>query len=134
MKITKYILIYTISLCMAVQCMALSQICVGPDHIDSNIDWASHCHTQPDASQHSHESSFGHKVNDCIDISITSIAGSSSRIASDDQLIASKSIIIKPATSDHPLFSCNFSKLKRNLFPVFTDITSLSIKSTILTI
>lgn len=134
MKITKYILIYTISLCMAVQCMALSQICVGPDHIDSKIDWASHCHTQADDAHHSHASSFGHKNNDCIDISITSIAGSNSNTACDDPLIAANPVIIKPATSNHLFFSCNFSKQKNNLFPVFSNMTSLSIKSTILTI
>jgi hypothetical protein len=134
MKLSKYILIFTISLCMAAQCMALSEICVGPDHTNSAVDWASHCHTQPDDSHHSHKSSFGHKNNDCIDISITSSACSNSISASDDPLIAANPMIIKPATADHPFFSYNFSKLKNNLFPVFTDMTPLSIKSTILNI
>jgi len=135
MKISKYIFIYTISLCLAVHGIAFAQICIGSDHSDSNIDWTSHCHAQKEASHHSggsHETSFGHVVNDCIDISISSTGNLSSNNNNDDQLNSAKPIILKSTSSDHPFFSFDFSKLKTNLFPDFTDMTPQSIASTIL--
>lgn len=38
MKITKYIFIYTISLCIAAHAITLSQVCMEPDHCDFGID------------------------------------------------------------------------------------------------
>jgi hypothetical protein len=134
MKISKYILIYTISLCMAAQVSSISQVCLGPDHSDSNIDWASNCHTHTGGDPDSHETFFGHKENDCIDISISSIAGSGGCFRPDDQFNHTKPIILTPATAYHP-FSCfAVSKLKTNLFPAFTNMPPLSIASTILII
>ncbi len=135
MKITKHIFIYIILICIAAQGMTLSQICIGPDHYDSDIDWASNCHTQTNDSHNSHDAhktSFGHKDNDCIDISFTSIAASGYSGIPDEQLNITKPIILKPATANHPFSSFDFSKLKTNLFPVFTNMATLSIASTIL--
>lgn len=132
MKITKYILIYTISLCIAAHAITLSQICMGPDHCDSEINWTNICHTQTPVHHNSHECSFDHSNNECIDISITSIANSSSNRHSVNQPTVNKPLILKISTPDHPFYTSDFSKLKTNLFPVFTDMTPLSIASTIL--
>jgi hypothetical protein len=132
MKISKYIFIFTVSLCLSAHGMTLYQICVGPDHCDSDIEWASNCHTQNSDSHNSHKSSFGHQDNECIDISISSIAISGGSNTNNNQYIITKPIILKPAASDHPFAPIDFSRLKTNLFPVFTDTTTLSLASTIL--
>jgi len=131
MKITKYIFIYTLLLCMTAQGMTLSQICMGPDHCDSEIDWASSCHTPGNDTHNSHESSFGYEGNNCIDISISS-TGNLNRSINNNQLNSAKPIILKPAATDHPFSPSDFSKLKTNFFPVFTDMTTRSLASTIL--
>jgi hypothetical protein len=112
--------------------MTLYQICVGADHCDSDIQWASNCHTQSSDSRNSHKSSFGHQDSECIDISISSIASSGNYNTNDNQYKITKPIILKPASSVYPFSPSDFSKLKTNLFPVFTDTTSLSITTTIL--
>jgi hypothetical protein len=135
MKITKHIFIYTIFLCLAAQGSILSQICVEADMCKSDIDWASKCHAQTNASHkshHSQESAFGHEDNKCRDITISSTSNSCNYDSYDDQLSFTKPIILKPTASDHPFSSFDFSKLKTNLLPIFTDTTSLSIKSTVL--
>jgi len=134
MKITKYILIYTISFCIAAHGMGFAQVCMGPDHCDSDIDWVSNCHMQTSDSHDSHESSFGHKGSKCIDISITSIASSFNNNNSVNQQPVNKPLTLKISTPEHPFYAFDFSKLKRNIFPLFSDMTFLSIASTILII
>jgi hypothetical protein len=135
MKISKHIFLYIISLSMVAYGITISQICIGAGHSDSDIEWASHCHSQSPAlhhSEHPAETSFGHNVNDCIDISIQSIAASGGSNIRNTQLNNTKITILKPNALHHPFFSIDFSKLKPNFFPFYTDITFLSIASTIL--
>ncbi len=131
MKTTKYILIITILACIASPGMGLAEICVEMNCCDSGIDWANICHTQRHVPHQSHERSFDHDYGKCIDITISSIANSC-RSAYDDQSYFVKPILLKLTTSQHPFFPFDFSKLKTNLLPVFENIISLSIKSTIL--
>jgi hypothetical protein len=112
--------------------MTFYQICVGPDHCESDIEWASNCHTQNSDSRNSHKSTFGHHDSECTDISICSIANPVNHNTINNQYKITKPVILKPAASAHPFSPSDFSKLKTNLFPVFTDVTSLSIKTTIL--
>jgi hypothetical protein len=117
---------------MTAQGMTLYQICVGPDHCDSDIQWASNCHTQDSDSHNSHQSSFGHQDRECIDISFSSIASSGNYNTNNNLYQITKPIILKLDSSDHPFSPSDFSKLKTNLSHVFTDRTSLSIMTTIL--
>ncbi len=132
MNISKYIFTFTISLCLAAHGMTLYQICVGPDHCNSDIEWASNCHTQKSDSHNSHQSSFGHHDRECIDISVSSIASSINNNTNNNQYKITKPIILKLDSSDHPFSPSDFSRLKTNLSPVFTGMTSLSITTTIL--
>ena len=112
--------------------MTFYQICVGPDHCDSDIEWVSNCHTQYSDSHNSYKSSLGHHDSECIDISITSIATPGNYNTNSNQYNTTKPIILKPAASDHPFAPSDFYRLKTNLFPVFTDTTILFLASTIL--
>ena len=132
MKFSKYIFIYALLLCMTVHGMTLYQICVGPDHCDSDIEWASNCHTQKSDSHNSHQSSFGHQDRECVDISFSSIASPVNNNTNNNLYKITKPIILKLDSPDHPFSPSDFSKLKTNLSPVFTDMTSLSITTTIL--
>ena len=94
MKILNYIFIYTFSLCIAAHAITLTQICMGPDHCDPGIDWVISCHTQPPVHHNSHDCSFDHSNNECIDILITSIAISSNNIHLNNQPTESKPLIL----------------------------------------
>lgn len=134
MKLTRHIFIYTLLLCVTVQGTAISSICLGPDHTDSTIDWASNCHSHSDGHADPHETAFGEKKSNCIDISIISIAGSGSCFRPDDQLSLTKPILLKSGSSENPLSLPDFSRLRTTLMPVFMHMVPLSIESTILII
>ena len=134
MKTLKYIFLFTIALCMAVQGMSLSQICIGSGQSDSKLDWASSCHSKNDNDHHSHNTAFGHTDSGCIDIFVTSIAGSQTSCSTDDLFSKAKPVIIKISASSHPFSPVDYSKHKPAFSPFYADITSLSIASTILII
>jgi len=107
-------------------------------HCDSSVEWASNCHKQPNVSHDSHQSqasALDHTKNECIDIVTGAIAANAvGKITFDDQVNITKPIILKSTDLEHPYSSFDFSKLKTNFLPVFADINSLSIKSTVLVI
>jgi hypothetical protein len=137
MKIARSLFIYTILLCFVAQGSAQLQVCVERECSDSDLAWASKCHNKTIASNDFHHFQgclCGQKDIECIDISITSIANYSSQKFSYDQVNDLKPIILKRFSPDHLFSFLDFPNLKASLFPVFTDITSLSIKSTVLVI
>jgi hypothetical protein len=136
MKILKYIFLLTIALFITAQGMTLSQICFGSGHSDSKLDWASNCHSHKnnDNDYDSHSAAFGHTDSGCIDIFVTSIAGSQTSCSTDDLFNKAKPVIIKISASSHPFSPVDYSKHKPALSPFYADITSLSIASTILII
>lgn len=144
MKLVHHIFICTILLCVASHGVSFSQICIGTAHGDSDIDWADNCHAPAKDDHHNndvHDSpgrSLNHEDGNCIDIFITSAAAIVGSATGDpiDLQCFKKPVIIKSDTLDHLyLFSfTDFSPSSPILFPVFTDITFLSIASTILII
>jgi len=133
MKITKYILIIIILAGIATQGTGLAEICVETNCCDSGFGRANICHTQRHIFHQSHANSFDHECGKCTDISISLIMNACSS-AYDDQFNFIKPIFLKLTTSQHPFSPFDFSKLKTNLQPIFTDMTARSIKSTILVI
>lgn len=147
MKLFHHIFIYTMFLCVSVHGVSFSQICIGPAHGDSDIDWADNCHGPAKDVHHvndvhindlpdSPERSLNHEEGNCIDIFITSVAATISSSTGDpgDLQCFKKPVIIKSDTFDHLFSFVNFSPSRPTLFPAFTDITFLSIASTILII
>jgi hypothetical protein len=136
MKITKYILIYTVLISIVAQGATLWHLCIDVGHPDSSVEWASNCHTQQQVSHASHhlpECELSHTDNECINILAGSIVASSSvNTTYDAQDNITKPTILKPTSINHPFSSFDFSKLKSNFLPIFADINSLSIESTIL--
>lgn len=131
-----HIFIYTILLCVAAQGVSFSRICTGPAHDDSDIDWADNCHPPANDGHDSPRRSLNHEDGNCIDIFITSVAATIGNATDDpiSPLCAQKPLIIKSDTFDHLFSFFNFSQSSPILFPAFTDITFLSIASTILII
>lgn len=135
MKISKYIIISIIFICMTAQGAITSRICMGSTHSDATIDWAMNCHPQTTGAHDSHPHSLGHQDSNCIDILISAAAGSSGNPRPDDQLNLvnlANPVFLTPAAAEHPFSS--HSSLKTILFPGFTDSTRISIASTILII
>ena len=136
MKISKYILTCIVLICMTAQGATLSQLCLGKDHCDSALNWVGVCHNEGENSQQTHtdwDCSFDHEDGECIDIWIASVAGSIVTI-SDGKLYIDKPGILKSNDLSNPFYNVNFSKLTANLFPSFSNLTSLSIASTVLII
>lgn len=136
MKIAKHILIYTVFISIIAQGATLWHLCIDMGHSDSSVEWASNCHSQQNVSHGSHHSpecELSHTDKGCINILTGSIVASSSGTNTyDDQDTITKPTILKPTSIDHPFSSFDFSKLKSNFSPIFADINSLSIESTIL--
>jgi hypothetical protein len=136
MKIAKHILIYTVFICIIAQGAALWHFCIDRSHADLSVEWASNCLSQQNVSHgsdHSPECELSHTDNECINILSGSIVTRSSGTNTyDDQDTITKPTILKPTSIDHPFSSFDFSKLKPNFSPIFADMNSLSIESTIL--
>ena len=147
MKLVHNIFIFTMLLCVAVHGVSFSQICIGAAHGDSKIDWTDNCHAPAKDVHHvndvhikdvydSPERSLNHEEGNCIDIFITSAAATICSETCDpiDLQCFKKPVTIKSDTFDHLFSFANFSPSSPTLFAAFTDITLLSIASTILII
>lgn len=141
MKLAHHIFIYTILLCVAAHGVSFSQICIGPAHDGFDINRADSCHAPAKDGHtahhyHSPGSSINHENGNCIDIFIASAAAAINSAANDpvDPPYAQRPVTIKPDNFNYLFSFFNFSQSSPILFPAFTDITFLSIASTILII
>ena len=79
MKTLKYLFLFTISFCIAVQAAGFSRVCLASDHSGEEISWAGACHGResiPGTINSAADSlALDHEDHDCIDISIFSVAG-----------------------------------------------------------
>jgi hypothetical protein len=74
----KYILIITVSFCIAAQGAGFSRVCLASNHSGENLSWAGTCHTRPASPGTINAAdtyALDHEDHDCIDISIFSVAG-----------------------------------------------------------
>ena len=134
MKQSRHIFIYIILICIAFQGTALSRICVGKTHCDARINWAEICHSRADVSHETHDCTFDHDDAPCVDIPVSTIAGSGAKAPFERHPAMGSGDVIKAGTSGHPFAAADGSRHKTALFPVFPDTTSRSIASTILII
>jgi hypothetical protein len=132
MKIATTLFIYTILLCMAVRGVIAPEICIGTDLCHPQIEWADYCHERHENPHDAHASALAHQEKECVDILIPLTAGTTINPSAKTPLFMKKPVIIKCAEGDRLFFAFHFSKAKRTLQPVFTDIIPLSIAATVL--